>query len=307
MKIDVALKNQSIVATKQAQEEIIGALFWYSIGNQLIEREELVNKFNDAAMDHCWLPNEIRISDAFRRATREIQRKKVPTFDPKVFLNFLTREVYSDSESIQRNIVIEQVDQSGKRLDYNSTATVIQFDKKDVSINIMAQDGEDQARDLAEEAKERFHQYTKFYAAQNLRVMVAKILSLFAPTQVRPNGGVYFVPKTYHAELTKLTTLVNLLENSEAYAIPLFDTKDNRGMVNRKLHEEMLSVLKGCDSILYADNVPPSKIKEAIDEAKRVANTFKTYQSVVSLDIEVLNESLIKLKEKSMTLVKKLV
>jgi hypothetical protein len=307
MKIDAALKNQSIVATKQSQEGTIGDLFWYSIGSQLIERQELTTKFNDAAMDYSWLPNEIRISDAFRRATREIQRKKVPTSDTKVFLNFLTREVYSDSDSIQRNIVIEQVDQSGKRLDYNSTATVIQFDKKDVSIKIMAQDGEDQARDLAEEAKERFYQYTKFYAAQNLRVMVAKILSSFAPTQVRPNGGVYFVPKTYHDDLTKLTTLVNLLENSEAYTIPLFDTKDNRGMVNRKLHEEMISVLKGCDSILYADTVPPSKIKEAIDEAKRVANTFKTYQSVVSLDIEVLNESLLKLKEKSMTLVKKLV
>lgn len=306
MKIAAALQNQSIVATKQSQEGTIGDLFWCSIGNQLIERKELVKKFNNAAVDHCWLPNEIRISDAFRRATREIQRKKVPTSDPKVFLNFLTREVFSDEHVIQRNVVIEKVDLSGKRLDYNSTATVIELDKKDVSIKIIAQDGEDQARNLAEEAKERFFQYSKFYAAQNLRFMVAKVLSSLAPTQVRPNGVVYFVPATYHEDLNKLTTLINLLENSEAFSVPLFDTKDNRGMVNRKLHEEMLSVLKGCDYIILEDNVTPSKIKEAIAEAKRVADTFKTYQNVVSLDIEVLNGSLNKLREKSLTLLKKL-
>lgn len=303
--IDQALKNQSIVATQQTKEGTIGDLFWYSIGNQLIQRDELEKIFNEVNIDHCWLPNPIRISDAFRRATREIQCKKVSTSDPKVFLNFLTREVYSDNDLIQRNIVIEKVDQSGKRLEYNSTATIILLDKKENVIKIMDEVGEEQAKILASEAKDRYYKYSKYYASQNLRVMVAKILGSLAPTQVRPNGGVYFVPKTYHQNLNKLTKLVNLLENSEAYAIPLFDTKDNRGLVHKKLHEEMLSVLKDCDYLIKSENAPQSKIKEAIAEARRVADTFKTYQNVVSLDIEVLNENLYKLRDCAINLMKR--
>lgn len=305
MTITEGLKNNEVVGVNHNQEGTIGNLFWYSIGNHLITREELEKKFIQANIDTAWLPNPIRSSDAFRRATKEIQQKKVPSSDPRKFYNVLTREVYADIEAIQRNVVIETVDQSGKRLEYNPNAAVIKLDKKNNSFQIETQPGEETAERLAKEAEERFEKYSRYYASQNLRIMVAKILSSLAPTQVRPNGGVYFVPKTYEQELKNLNELVNLLNNSEAYAIPLFDTKDNRGMVNKKLHDDMLSVIKHCDSVIHKDGIPLSQIKEAITEAKRVADTFKTYQNVVSLDVEILNRHLNTLREKSRTLLTK--
>ncbi|WP_047981734.1 DUF6744 family protein [Ornithinibacillus contaminans] len=305
MNITEGLKTNEIVGVNDNQEGTIGNLFWYSIGNHLITREELEQKFNQSSIDHAWLPNPIRLSDAFRRATREIQQKKVPSSDPKKFLNFLTREVYSDTEMIQRNVVIETVDQSGKRLEYNSNAAVIKLDKNDGSIKVEVQEGQEQAEQLAREAEERFEKYSTYYASQNLRIMIAKILGSLAPTQVRPNGGVYFIPSTYENELGKLNDLVNLLNNSEAYSIPLFDTKDNRGMVNKKLHDDMLSVMKHCDSVLNKEGIPLSQVKEAIAEAKRIADTFKTYQSVVNLDVEVLSKNLNSIRSKSMLLIQK--
>ncbi|MEC1158720.1 DUF6744 family protein [Cytobacillus horneckiae] len=309
MQIQKELKEKSIVAAKENQEGTIGNLFWYSIGNHLISREELETKFDDVGLDHNWLPNPIRISDAFRRATKEIQKRNMPTNDPKTFFNFLTREVYSDKNMIQRNIVVEKVDQSGKRLEYNPTASIILLNKKDSTISISVEDGEQEtaAQALAEDAVKRYHKYSKFYGSQNLRVMVAKILASLAPTQVRPNGGVYFVPKTFENDLEQLSCLCNSLEQSEAFSIPLFDTKDNRGMVNKKLHEDMLSVLHNCDSLLFDNSkIDKSKIKEAISDAKRIADTFKTYQSVVSLDVEVLNKNLNELRERAVSLMKKM-
>lgn len=305
------LKQQNIVASKQGGENKLGDLFWYSIGNQLISREDLKRKFDDANMDHKWLPNPIRISDAFRRATGEIQKrqKRVPTNDPTTFLNFLIREVYYDHKRVQRNIVIEKVDKKGKSLEYNSTATIIEFNKDDGTISITTNgsrdEGEQKAKSLAYESKELFNTYSKNYDAQTLRIMVKNILDSMSPTAVRPSGGVYFVPRNHQDSLDAVVDLVNRLDSSEAFSVPLFDTKSNRGMVNKKLRDDMISAISKCKSIVNFSGLRKSQVTDTLNEARRVVKTFNEYQSVVNLDLELLSDRLVELKNLSIAVMQK--
>jgi hypothetical protein len=305
------LRQQNVIASKQGGENKLGDLFWYSIGNQLITREDLKQKFDDANMDHKWLPNPIRISDAFRRATGEIQKKqkRVPTNDPTTFLNFLIREVYYDHKRVQRNIVIEKVDKKGKSLEYNSTATIIEFNKDDGTISITTNgsrdEGEQKAKSLAYESKELFNTYSKNYDAQTLRIMVKNILDSMSPTAVRPSGGVYFVPRNHQDSLDAVVDLVNRLNSSEAFSVPLFDTKSNRGMVNKKLRDDMISAISKCKSIVNFSGLRKSQVTDTLNEARRVVKTFNEYQSVVNLDLELLSDSLVELKNLSIAVMQK--
>jgi hypothetical protein len=305
------LKQQNIVASNQGGENKLGDLFWYSISNQLITREDLKQKFDEANMDHQWLPNPIRISDAFRRATGEIQKKqkKVPTNDPTTFLNFLIREVYYDDKRVQRNIVIEKVNKKGKSLEYNSTATIIEFHKDDgtisITTNVSRDEGEQKAKSLAYEAKSLFETYSKNYDAQTLRIMVKTILDSMSPTAVRPHGGVYFVPRNHQDSLDAVVDLVNRLDSSEAFSVPLFDTKSNRGMVNKKLRDDMISAISKCKSIIHFPDPRKTQITDTLNAARRVVKTFNEYKSVVNLDLELLSDSLVELKNLSIALMQR--
>src|SRR5690606_38538410 len=105
-------------------EQILGHLMWFSVGKQLVKSDDLLVKLQQAGLEETWLPNPIRPMDAFRRATKEIETR-LNTSQAGVFENYLVREVSIDEKQIQRNIVIETVDQSGKRLDYDSQAAII--------------------------------------------------------------------------------------------------------------------------------------------------------------------------------------
>ncbi|MCB5936620.1 hypothetical protein LI012_14635 [Caldibacillus thermoamylovorans] len=300
--------NREVVASTQEQHRTqLGYIFWYSVTGEVeITRQELREKFEEIGIDDVWLPNEIRPSDAFRRATKEIQRRKTPTSDPNKFLNFLVREVFSDNNSIQRNIVIEVVDQNGKRLQYNPNATVITLDKKNNDFIIWSEPDNNKAKELAKEAEKRFRKYLNYYSAQQLRVMISKILASLAPTAVRPNGGVYFVPQNFATELKKLQLLCTSLQ-SEGVAIPLQDTSENRNLVVEKLESELKELLDRCKNLEKLNGVQKAIYKDSIETAKRITSTYKTYKEQLSLEVDKLEDMLNELRFSAVRLTEKII
>lgn len=191
------LENVTAVHNEKEQN-IIGYLTWYSIGEHLITRDELKQKLINAGLDEGWMPNEIRSSDAFRRATKEVETKKA-TAKSGVFENYIVREVYSDKNTVQRNVVCEVVDQNGKRLNYDSSSAVMTLDKDTDTMSALS--NSTVAKELAEEAEKLFKVYKGHYPAQALRVMTMNIMKSMSPTPVRPHGGVYFIPQPIQKRL----------------------------------------------------------------------------------------------------------
>lgn len=305
LSIKEKIQDKKVIATKQEGDNQLGYIFWYSVTSDVeVTRIELQQHFNTIGIDEAWLPNEIRPSDAFRRATKEIQRKKVPTNNPNIFQNFLVREVYSDNKVVQRNIVIEEVDQSGKRLNYDPKATVMTLVKENNDFEITSDNTT--AKELAMEAKQRFQKYIDYYSAQQLRVMVNKYLSSLAPTAVRANGGVYFVPQTYATELKKLQLLCKILQ-SEGVSIPLYDTTDNQNLVLSKLENDLQETLKRCKELSETDNLRKALYKDGIEEARRIVKTYQTYKENLQIDVEKFENTLNDLRLTAVTLTQKIV
>lgn len=273
----------SVTAVTQEGTEVIGHLTWYSVGQMLIERDDLRNKLVSSSLDVKFLPHPIKIHDAFRRATKEIQSRQQVGKDK--FQNYLTREVYSDKKIVQRNIVMETVDQQGKRLDYNSESCIITLDKTNGNIKIQSRDP--LAEDMAKEAERRFKIYQSHYSAQNIRVMLAEILKSLGPIAVRPNGGVYFVPSNYSDGLDKFCHLANSLSTSESFKVPMMNTKDNRNMVSKKLQEQIKTLINTTKLGLRGE-LNNNAVSETIKEAKRLVSSYNDYKKIVENDVDLI-------------------
>lgn len=290
------LENMAAV-NKVGDEQILGHLMWFSVGRQLVKTSDLLTTLQQVGLEESWLPNPIRSTDAFRRATKEIETKKA-TGQANVFENYLIREVFSDRDQIQRNLVVETVDQSGKRLDYDSQAGIITLDKKNDSLTFVTSNNT--AKELCEEAEQKFNIYKEHYSAQQVRVVVGKILQSLAPTPVRPNGGVYFVPDSHTEGLNKLVAFTSALENSEGFKIPVVNTYDNKQMVNKKLNEHLESILTECRS---SEHLRKSQVKDLVNHANSVIKDYKNYKNIVQSEADTFEDKILLIKSEVMKLI----
>lgn len=278
---------ENMTAVKNINEnDILGNLMWYSVGKQLVNATELHTKLVQSGLEESWMPNQIRSVDAFRRATKEVETRKL-TDVANIYENYIIREVFADSDTVQRNIVVETVDQNGKRLDYNSEAAVITLDKTSGNISFVTTS--EQTTEMCKDIENRYTVYKEHYSAQQVRVMVNKILQSLAPVPVRPNGGIYFIPNSHTEQLKKLVAFTGSLENSEGFKIPVVDTFDNKQMVTHKLNDHLDDILNQCKS---SENLQKAQIKAIINDAKSVIQDYNNYKSIVSDDSNKLENKI---------------
>lgn len=275
---------QNLAVVSQDQEDFLGHLAWYSVGKQLIKTNELKQRLLNSGLEAEWLPNPIRATDAFRRATKEVEQRKA-TSRPNVFENILVREVFSDKQAVQRNLVVETVDQNGKRLSYNSKAGVITLDKRNNAVTFLSDDTS--INEVCVQIEQKFNIYKDHYSAQQLRVMVNKIMQSLAPTPVRKNGGIYFIPATKSIRLKQLIQFLSFLDNSEGYKVPVIDSTDNRVMVSKKIYDHFDSILYDCRN---KTSLTKGEVKALIDEANKVIKDYRNYKTIVTEETEHIEQ-----------------
>jgi len=272
------LENVAAV-TSSNDTDVIGHLTWYSMSEMLITRDELRQKLIESGVGEGFMPHEIRMPDAFRRATSDKHRRKL---SESVYENYLFREVASDRQSVQRNIVLETVDEKGKRLEYNPAAVTLVLDKSNTHVTI--NHTSELARRIAEEAVTRFHIYRDNYGSQTLRTVAMNVLKSMSPTPVRPNGGVYFVPDQFTPRLDALMSFMRCLDGGEGEKVPLINSRDMKGMITRKLFDHLTQTLKNCENGVH-NHLPKGQVKEILEDARRVVQDFKEYSAILTGDL----------------------
>lgn len=275
------LKAEDLIATTQQTDNHLGYLFWFSIGSQMVETDELKKKLIGSGLEEDWMPRRIRSVDAFRRATKEVERKR-PTENPKIYENLLVREVFSDEKMIQRNLVVEQVNQNDKKLGYETEVAIIRLDKAKGTIYCEVE-GSD-ISEICNEIKEKYYLYKNHYTSQHVRVMVSKILGSLAPTPMRENGVIYFVPRSMGDRVKMLVAFIRSLENSDAYYVPVVDSSDTRYMVNKRLNDHLDGLLNQCK---HLDNLRKDQIKSLVEETNRAIRDFNEYTDLIDSEQEV--------------------
>ncbi|MEQ2529056.1 DUF6744 family protein [Bacillaceae bacterium CLA-AA-H227] len=265
----------------EKDQSIIGHLCWYSVGEDNYDRNELRKALLQNGFEESDLPNEIRATDAFRRATKDIETKRVETNKEGVYKNYIVRNVCTNEQFIQRNIVEETVDSKGQKLSYQENEAILLFNRNNENISKAVINAGGMAEELAEEACKLFELYKTCHNGQAVRYMANDILKTMSPTPVRPSGGVYFIPAKHEDKLRRLVNLISSLSKGEAFMIPLIKTDENQDMLQRKLLEHLHSTLTSCQDLAKQNEVPAAQFKLLANEAKRVISDLADYREIV--------------------------
>ena len=295
------INNVSAVAG--IEDSNLGHIEFHTISECEITRENLERMLISHGFEK-YLPKEISPSDAFRRATTDIQKSKVESATPDLYLNYLVREVYSDRFEIIRKIVVETVDKAGKTLSYKPEEATIRYDKKADTVEYKASSYI--TEELIDEAITLFEKHKVTYNSRHIREMCFNILSELSPISVKPSGGVYFVPASYTRELKEFISLVNELGESEAYKIPLMRNNENADMVRKKLQDHIKSAIWEAADYLKNPGFDKSNANQKLALVKKVVTDFSEYQRVLQDELADMDDSLSLLKMQAQKIVERL-
>lgn len=285
------LKDVAAVQPDQ-QTDVIGHLTWCSMGEMLITTDELRTKLVQSGLGDGWMPKPIRLPDAFRRATADKFKRQI---HEHVVENYHFREVVSDNQIVQRNLICETVNKKDRSLTYQSEVAVLVLDRNTNMVNYSSTTA--MADELAKNAVAQFDIYKYNYGSQTLRTLVNAVLKSMAPTPVRPAGGVYFVPQKFEGQLDALLRFASSLDKGEGEKVPLINSRDMKGLINRKLQEHLQQTLKNCEAGI-TNAILKGQMKELLDEAKRVAEDYKQYASIVTDDLQGMESCVTLIREK---------
>jgi hypothetical protein len=286
MNKDIKIENLAAIKDNE-NSKIIGYLTWYSVAEAYYNREELLLKLTNVGLEG-FMPRPINPADAFRRATKAIERR-VASDEPGIFFNFIVRNVASDNEIVQRNIVKETVDSKGKKLSYSEEEAVFIFNRKSEKIDVFQNNSNDIINGLIEETERLFEIFKDHHDSQAVRVIALNILKSMSPTPVRPSGGVYFVPAKFEKKLRSLCKFLSSFENSEGIMMDVINKQENRDMIRNKLNEHLRNVLGNCHHTLRSDSMQKGQVKLMIEDAKRVINDYKEYINVIGSDMNSMD------------------
>ncbi|WP_059051420.1 DUF6744 family protein [Paenibacillus senegalimassiliensis] len=283
---------KDVVAVPASQGNAIGFLTWNSLANMLITPDELKQKLVESGLGNGWMPKDIRLPDAFRRATSEKFKREV---SPGVYENYMFREVASTSTFVQRNLVCETKDTKGRRLNYVSDAGALVLDRKTGTVESSFVSS--MAQQLVNNAALQFDIYRNNYGANTLRTLITSVLKSMSPTPVRPSGGVYFIPVQFEGNLDALNQFVASLEKGEAEKVPVMNTMDMKNMVTRKLMDHLQGTLAACENGV-ANQLKKNELKVILEDAKAVVSNVKDYEAIVAGDLQEMEAYVALIREK---------
>jgi len=220
----------------------LGSICWYTVHDQEIARDDVTQKLKDARLDVSFTPRRTAPTDAFRRAVRDSEVKKVARFDG-TFANFLIRYVTKSKDDLVCQVVREVVNANLKHLSYEQIAEVgLDRATGTVAYRELGSGFRYEEPNIAQAIKERYNRYLDHYNGAHMRIIIHDVLRTLNPVAVRPSGGVYFVPEEGEKTLRRLQAFVKSLGGeSDMWLMPVLDNEDARVVVRSTLDAEVTS------------------------------------------------------------------
>lgn len=298
MKNKVNTENLLVLDNKQFEANFLGRILWFTISDMKVSHEQLKTAFNNAGIDEKYLPKPISPRDAFRRATKVAEAKRIKLSDDQ-YLNLLVREVKMSDDEIIRQLVREVVDSKNVRLEYLPVANLVLKDDKDFEAYKLPAVGslyKEENIALLKVGNE-FDCCKDNYNGRHVRELVQNILNSCDPVSVRPSGGVYFTPEKYSSTVQALSDLVRELsqysidtERSRLYSIPVIDAVEHRVMVTESLEDQVKNdsqslVAEMAKILKDGKTITPKLAEQYINRVKQLRETVKKYEDMLQTEI----------------------
>jgi len=294
----VGIDNMLVLDDKQFETSFLGRILWFSISDCKVTYSQLESAFRNAGIDEKHLPKEISPRDAFRRATKIAEAKRIK-LDSDRYLNLLVREVKMSDDEIVRQLVREVVDSGNVRLEYLPIANLkLENDKDFIAEPIISRYELYNDENMALlKVENEFDRCKDNYNGRHVRELVQNILSRCDPVAVRPSGGVYFVPEQYSQTVQGLSDMVRELsqysidsEKSRCYSLPVIDAHEHRVMVTESLEDQVKNEsqsLVGEMAKMLKDGktITQRTAEQYINRVKQLRTTVKKYEDMLNTEI----------------------
>lgn len=273
---------------KKQDESRIGHLAWYSVYKGLRSREQLEDAMKQAGLDLKYMPGEIRLPDAFRKASKEIETSWIDPNDNTKTYSLLVKEPFSDEEEILKHVVLELKDKKGKRLSYDPEAATISYNRQTefIEVSCFVPEVESYLKDI----QKKYELYKGYYDEQAMRRTIVSIINDMAPVAVRPMGGVYYIPRQFDDKLLALQKFMTSFED-ECQMIPLVNIPEMRNMVKSKIDQHLNQIIEKCRE-MAKNPVTKREIKIAIEEARTAIENFQEYREVMASEVSFMETKL---------------
>jgi hypothetical protein len=244
-----ALSKYLTKAGDLPRDVLLGRIVFFTITDEGIARDDLVQWFKDAKLDESLLPPEIKAVDAFLKATSEAKESYELPNGRTAYV--LCRDVTSNNELIRRQITREIKDAKRKSLSYAPGISATFYRgvgaKARLDLRLNTQDlerGEKQHMEqIAKAISARFTRYYKLLDGNKLRAVVRNYLK--GPLNaIEVKGGVYFVHASKDDELARLAEVVNKFGGGcKMNAIPIVNIEREREFIASAFEQQASSAL----------------------------------------------------------------
>jgi uncharacterized protein DUF6744 len=297
---------------KTADVPSLGSLCWYTASEETaVPHADMEAHLQVVGLD-AFTPKAPRDDDVFRRVCTNAQRKRVPTADPKVFENYLVRDVQRKGLKVTKQIVREQVDQSNKRLSYDPIVEV-EYDSLASNLSyalLGVTNGGSTAVNIAQEIETNFLANRNTLNGYAIRELFRRVLVSSYATGVR--NGVYFCGKAHADRIDALERLARMIPNASFHSLPLVDDVKQRTMLREAFEAETVDELRRrlaeIDELLSSPNeVPLKRVLALRDEVKPLKAKLKQYAELLEdnldgavLELKAYDTKIVRLLNKSM-------
>lgn len=275
-------------------ELVLGHIAWYTITKPQVTQPEMAQLVTDLNLSPRIIPIEPRPGDAFKRACRYSERSGLdyPLSNDKA--NFLIRSVTTNHDEIERHLVLERVDATGKHLDY-TIAAHLNYNRVDDAMSIMKVKLPKHLDELVVETLNmfgtNFEEALKYIDAQVIRRMIREQLEIMGAIAIRKQGSVYFVPmKEKERTLALEKFCQNMGVGSVFHSIPLPDTTKQREMIHaafeEEVHQEAAQAITELRKLRAIGEPISSKAwAKYRDQLNRLRTNYDSYGSLVNTEM----------------------
>lgn len=291
------IKLENLAAVEQGIKQavkIIGSLVWYTVTDVRMTRDQLRDGFTKAGIDEKYMPKPINYRDAFRRATKYGEVKRLKLAEDK-YLNIMIRDVKSTPDFVLREMVREVVNEKDEQLEYLPVAT-LRHDSNGI-VTIPRVDLLPEEREARNTIEKQYEIEKENYNGRCIREIAMDILRECRPVSVRPSGGVYFVPEKFSPVVDSLKEFVNSTTDysvtsykSRMYSIDVLDTDEYRQMVEDNLEDQIKAeseaLVKEMVDIFESDKtVTQAAAQKYIERVQNLDSLVANYEDMLQTQV----------------------
>lgn len=268
------------------QEMLLGNLIFINLTDMVVAESDIKQLFKNHNIPEKYV-RDISQADAFRRASSSIKNRSVVMSGEDYKVN--VDEVRSDADGIKRIVGVKRIDSAKEDVSYESVAEIV-FHRDTGSISTMEMPfcpDINVVHTLCEEVSNKYAEWSVYHNKDTVRNIINRIIQDTHPINLMPTGLCKFTPNT---SAPLLYSLKNCLNEMSRYSvdvhrenimevIPVIDTSEQRGLVEKNFKVELTDELSGFVNELR--DVLQKKQKITSRSAAAYIERFNMYQEKI--------------------------